>query len=174
MDNVFIMKIFQLRAGRSVLGIGVRELGNCLGVSGATISLWEQKDANKNLKTSTDNIILLKKFFEQREVFFPDENTVSLNPALLHHNIDTTLTRFQLRASRAILNLSQAELANFIGVSSQLITRAEHLNNKDFIRPKESGVVKKIRGWFENQGILFRNNLSLSISHKLENNKTID
>jgi hypothetical protein len=168
MDNVLTIKTFQLRAGRSVLGIGVRELGHFLGVSGATISLWEQKDKNKHLKTSDKNNTLLKKFFEQREVFFPDEQTISLNPASLLQNTDDTLTRFQLRASRAILNLSQAELANCIGISSQLVTRAEHLNNKELIRPKEAGVVKKLRFWFEDHGIYFKNNLSLSIEHDIK------
>lgn len=168
MNNTSIIKSFQLRAGRSVLGIGVRELGNCLGVSGAAISLWEHKDANNNLKTSDYNIILLKKFFEQREVFFPDEKTISLNPALIKQNSENTLTRFQLRASRSILNLSQAELANFTGVSAQLIARAERLNNKEFIRPKEAEVITKIRLWFENHGIYFTNNLSLSISQNLK------
>ena len=171
MDNGIIIKSFQLRAGRSVLGIGVRELGECLGLSGAAVSLWEHKDNAASLKTSDDNIILLKKFFEQREVFFPDEKTISLNPALIKQNTRGTLTRFQLRASRAILNLSQSELANFIGVSAQLITRAEHLNNRDFIRPKEAKVVAKIRFWFEEHGIDFVNNLSLSFSQIQKNNK---
>ncbi len=159
-DN--IIKNFQLRAARAILGVGVRELGSCLGLSGATISLWENKNINNYLKTSDINIILLRKFFEQREVFFPDENTISLNPVLIKQNMSHKLTRFQLRAARVILNLSQYELATHIGVSVQLITRAERLHNKDYIRPKETGVVLKIRSWFENNGIYFINDLSLS------------
>jgi transcriptional regulator with XRE-family HTH domain len=162
MNNNGTIKRFQLRAGRSVLGIGVREIGECLGLSGAAISLWEHKDIEENLKTTDDNIILLRKFFEQREVFFSDERTISLNPTLVNQSTGDVLTRFQLRAGRAILNLSQSELADYLGVSTQLITRAERLNNKDFIRPKEQGVVLKIKSWFESNGIYFTNNLSLS------------
>lgn len=171
MNNNVIIKSFQLRAGRSVLGIGVRELGNCLGLSGAAISLWENKELDYNLKTSDVNITLLLKYFEQREVFFPDENTISLNPALIRNSTSNALTRFQLRAARAILNLSQLELANYLNVSPQLITRAEKLNNRDFIRPKELNVVAKIRSWFENRGIYFSNDLSLSFKKSKINNK---
>jgi DNA-binding XRE family transcriptional regulator len=164
MDNCSNIKSFQLRAGRSILGIGVRKIGSCLGVSGAAISLWEHQGVADNLKTSEENILLLKKFFEQREVFFPDARTISLNPIYHNQILQNTLTRFQLRASRAILNLSQSELASFIGVSPQLITRAERLNNKDFIRPKESNVVPKFKSWFEAHGISFVNSFSLSFT----------
>ena len=48
MQNNIIIKNFQLRAARSVLGIGVREIGHCLGLSGAAISIWEHKGNLEN------------------------------------------------------------------------------------------------------------------------------
>ena len=163
-----IITTFQLRAGRAVLGIGVREIGSCIGVSGAAISIWEHKDNTDNLKTSDENIILLQKFFEERKIFFPNESSISLtlNTGITDENYtnDTSsLTRFQLRAARVALNLTQSELARRIGVSRELITRAERLNNTDYIRPKEVGVATQIRSWFEKHNICFNNKLSLSL-----------
>ena len=36
---------FQLRASRSVLGLGVREVGDAIDVSRTTISVWERQPA---------------------------------------------------------------------------------------------------------------------------------
>ena len=170
MNNQVNIKSFQIRAARSILGIGVREVGQCLSVSGAAVSLWENTLDHLHIRTSNMNIILLIKFFEQRDVFFPDENTITLNPAL-RYSTSNQLTRFQLRAGRSILNISQMELAHHTGVSAQLITRAESLDNNIFIRPKEVGATIKIRNWLESKGITFPNDLT--VSFKLTLRKSI-
>ena len=77
MQNNIIIKNFQLRSARYVLGIGVREIGHCLGLSGAAISIWEHKGNLENLKTSTDNILLLTEFFKSHDIIFPDENSIT-------------------------------------------------------------------------------------------------
>jgi DNA-binding XRE family transcriptional regulator len=162
MEN--LISTLQLKAGRAVLGIGVREIGSYVGVSGAAISLWENNKGHNNLKITPERNLLLIHFFQNRGIFFPDKKSISLISDSNRYNSNSliVLTRFQLKAARAMLNLTQLELANYIGVSRELITRAERLNNADFIRPKETEVVSKIRKWFEEHKIHFIDNLSLS------------
>lgn len=165
MQNNTIIKNFQLRAARSVLGIGVREIGRCLGLSGAAISIWEHKGNLENLKTSTDNVLLLTEFFKSHNIIFPDENSVTLREEVKRSNNEgCILTRFQLRASRITLNMTQVDLANFIGVTRQVISRAEHLRNNEFIRPLEKEVSLKIRNWFENNKISYKDCYTISLA----------
>ena len=167
MQNNIVIKNFQLRAARSVLGIGVREIGHCLGLSGATISIWEHKGNLENLKTSTDNILLLTEFFKSHNITFPDENSVALREEVKRSsNEEGVLTRFQLRASRIALNMTQVDLANFIGVTRQVISRAEHLRNNEYIRPLEKEASLKIRNWFENNKISYKDCYTISLSDK--------
>ena len=167
MQNNIIIKNFQLRAARSVLGIGVREIGRCLGLSGAAISIWEHKGNLENLKTSTDNILLLTEFFKSHDIIFPDENSItSREEVKKSNNDDCVLTRFQLRASRIALNVTQVDLANFIGVTRQVISRAEHLRNNEYIRPLEKEASLKIRNWFENNKISYKDCCKISLSNK--------
>ena len=167
MQNNIIIKNFQLRAARSVLGIGVREIGHCLGLSGAAISIWEHKGNLENLKTSTDNILLLTEFFKSHDIIFPDENSItSREEVKKFNNDDCVLTRFQLRASRIALNVTQVDLANFIGVTRQVISRAEHLKNNEYIRPLDKEASLKIRNWFENNKISYKDCYTISLSDK--------
>ena len=167
MQNNIIIKNFQLRVARSVLGIGVRGIGHYLGLSGAAISIWEHKGNLENLKTSTDNILLLTEFFKSHDIIFPDENSItSREEVKKSNNDDCVLTRFQLRASRIALNVTQVDLANFIGVTRQVISRAEHLRNNEYIRPLEKEASLKIRNWFENNKISYKDCYTISLSDK--------
>ena len=76
MEN--LISTLQLRAGRAVLGIGVREIGSYVGVSGAAISLWENNKGHNNLKITPERNLSLIHFFQNRGVFFPDKKSISL------------------------------------------------------------------------------------------------
>lgn len=167
MQNYIIIKSFQLRVARSVLGIGVREIGHHLGLSGAAISIWEHKGNFENLKTSMNNILLLNEFFKSHDITFPDDNSVTLHREIKKTNNEKgILTRFQLRASRTALNITQVELANLIGITRQVISRAEHLQNDQYIRPLEKGASLKIKNWFENNKISYEGYHTIALYDK--------
>lgn len=165
-----VLRTFQLRAARYVVGIELKEIGSHLGLTKAAISLWEQKNNFALIKTSNENILSLKKLFAERNLFFPDENSISLNDNIRNDNPrEKILTRFQLRVSRTALYLTQEELANMIGVSHGVIIRSESLENNQYIRPENKETSTKIKNWLEKQNIIFEEALTFCF---LENKKS--
>ena len=152
----------QLRVARLVLGIGVREIGMQLGVSGAAICQWE----NKNIfHLSHQRSSLLIHYFHQRKIIFPAENSIAFISNLNKSNTNTTntqLTRFQLRAARNALNLTQIELAKSIGVYTHIIEKNENLDNEEYIRSEKKDILIKIKNWFEEHNIKVNNDFSVS------------
>ena len=153
---------FQLRAGRSVLGLGVREVGEAIGVSRTSISTWERQPALHILSAKKKDISPLSVFFQKRGILFPDKNTILLDtnlPKNLNH-----LTRFQIRASRATLGLTLNELADLLHLPMQTIAYLESKANESYIHctPKEFNE-KKIKKFFEEHFIIYPNDFCLSL-----------
>jgi len=129
-----MLTTFQLRVSRSILDLGIRDIGSLLNTSRTTVYIWENKPNLSYINIKPDDLNCLKYFFEQKNIFFPDERTINLYQNTLIPINKNTLTRFQLKAARIALRLSQSELANYIGVLQQVIARAEILDNKEFVR----------------------------------------
>ena len=163
------MKIFQLRASRAVLNLGVRDIGNYIGVSGTAISSWESKDNLLDVSTSQQNVMMLEQFFMIKNIVFSDECTITLNEIMEQDNVTNSrsLTRFQLRGSRAILKLNRKDLASFAKTDKYVIARAEKLNNNEYIRPKDPYVSSRLKDIFIQHGLSFPTPLSISLNNKL-------
>jgi len=159
------MKVFQLRASRAILNLGVRDIGSYIGVSGTAVSTWESKDIHLDINTSDKNIRILEQFFMIKNIFFPDENSISLNELIIEtkNNDFQKLSRFQLKGARAILGINRKELARLVGIDQYVITRAERLDNKEYIRPKDFSVSTKIKRIFMQHGIYFPTPFTISI-----------
>ena len=153
---------FQLRASRSVLGFGVREVGEVINVSRTTISTWERQSAFQIISAKKKDVAPLSLFFNKNGIIFPDKQTLSLVTDLPKHL--NRLTRFQIRASRAVLGLTLNELASFINIPMQIIAYLESKKNDTYINstPKEFDEAI-IRDFFEQQSIRFLNDFSISL-----------
>jgi DNA-binding XRE family transcriptional regulator len=153
---------FQLRASRSVLGLGVREVGKVIDVSRTTISTWERQPALHILSSKKKDISPLSLFFNKMGLTFPNKNTLSLVtnlPKNFNH-----LTRFQLRASRATLGLTLNELATLLNMQIQTIAYLESKNNETYINsvPRDFSE-KKIKEFFKQHSIIYPDDFSISL-----------
>ena len=65
-----MLKVIQLRVTRSVLGLGVRDIGVCINLSRSTISKIERKEIITNLNIKEEQNTILVKIFNNKGVFF--------------------------------------------------------------------------------------------------------
>jgi transcriptional regulator with XRE-family HTH domain len=156
---------FQLRSARSVIGIGVRDLGAYLGISRTTISKWENQDAFHLIRSKNANLETLNFFFGQYNIIFPDSNSVAFKK---HDKIDTasleTLTRFQFRASRAALNLTQEQLGEYTNIQYSDISYLERLPNEYDLSQNKKGInYSPIKKFFKERGIIFKDFFSITL-----------
>jgi DNA-binding transcriptional regulator YiaG len=167
-DMVAMLKAFQLKVARSVTGIEIRELVPYLGVSRTIISRWEKQPPLSLIKTkrvSGDSIVF---FFKQYNIVFPDDYTVKLiNEKFVKQS--EHLTRFQLRAARAALWLTQSTLASLTNNSVSTINYLETQDNTTFLN-KTNKVVDdlKLKDFFQKGGVSFPDNLTICISPNLK------
>ena len=157
-----MLTCFQLRASRSVLGLGVREVGDVINVSRTTISVWERQAALQIVTSKIKDTTPLELLFKKHGVVFPDIYTISLVtdlPKKTNH-----LTRFQLRAARATLGLTLKELSALANIPMQLINYLESKTNQTYINstPKEVDELL-IRNFFEQQGIRFLDDFTICL-----------
>lgn len=161
-----MLTAFQLRVARDILGLGLREFGQYLNVSRTTIFKWEHL-SNLNLIDSTTkikNAILIKPFFENHGIIFPNENTVSLKSNIFPIPNTGSLTRFQLRAARTAARLTQEKLSEYLMIHRIVLNYLERQNNLTYLNtiPKKVDELL-IKNTFEQHGIVFPNDLSISI-----------
>lgn len=151
-----MLKTFQLKAARSVTGIEVREIGLYLGISRTIVSRWERQEPHEKIRSNKVQPERLIFFFQQHKISFPDERSLSL---MLDKPVKTKhMNRFQLRAARSCLGLTQDELAKEIGVSRSLINYLETQKNEVFLNQTKKAVSDlEIKGFFESKNILFPN-----------------
>jgi len=153
---------FQLRAGRSVLGLGVREVGDAIDVSRTTISVWERQPALQKIISKKKDITPLELFFKKYGIIFPNEFTISLAIGLSKNS--NHLTRFQLRAARSALSLTLKELSSLTNIPMQIISYLESKSNYTYINstPKEFDELL-IRDFFEQNYIRFVDDFTISL-----------
>jgi len=158
------MKTFQLRVARYVTGVEMRELGLYLNISRTIISRWENQkplDEIKSKKISASSLVF---FFKQHGVLFPNDNTVTLDTKQASLQSEH-LTRFQLRAARVALSLSQEELANLTNTPKTLINYLEIQKNEIFLNTTNKNVDDLIfKNFFSKNGILFPDSYSICLT----------
>jgi len=160
-----MLKVFQLRTARSVLGLGVRDIGTYIDLSRSTISKIERKNINSILNITEKQNIILIKIFNDKGVFFPDTNTISCGNK--GHTCNQFLTRFQLRGSRAILALSQRELSENLCIEKNILNYLENLSNDSYIATIEEHrliINSKLKNYFYKNNITFPNEHTISIN----------
>lgn len=149
------MKYIQLRVARQVLNLGVRDIANVLRVSKAVISKAELgKTRDFFYKYSP----ALLEFFKSHNIIFPNEYSIRhcINEAFKQDlQPSNSLTRFQLRAGRCIMNLKQYQLSKLIDIDTGVISRAEQLQNTDYIKPQDKSVIIKLHELFLKHNITF-------------------
>lgn len=154
---------FQLRAAKAALELTAKEIGMAIGVHyGTLIRLGHTKNL-EYLRCNAKNMILLKKFFENKNILFPDEHTISLKIGLdSTTNTPNTgnLTRFQLKIARVAAGLTQSELAYYVKLSSSSISIMEQLKDLDYIESTKLDIML-LKKFFEHAGIIFPNDLTI-------------
>ena len=157
-----MLKVFQLRIARSTLSLGVRDIGAYINLSRSTISKIERMNVQTELNISHEQNIVLLKIFNDKGIFFPDSHSVYLK--YINCSLKGSITRFQLRGSRAVLGLSQRELAELICIKKSDLNYLENLENTLYISEKRPEINQsKINVFFENSGITFPNNGTILI-----------
>ena len=156
-----MIRTFQLKAARSVTGIEAREVALYLGISRTIISRWEKQpilDYIKTKKVSSESLLF---FFKQHNVLFPNEYSVKFNTQIVPFN-SIHLTRFQLRAARATLSLTQEELAKLTNTSKSIINYLEIQNNETLLNTTKRDIDDLIfKKFFQTKGLLFPDNFTI-------------
>lgn len=148
-----ILNAFQLKAARSALNIGVREIGNIINVSRTTISVWENQRNFVSIKTSQGNNTLIS-FFKENGIIFPSEKSIALD--INTSDKSDLLSRFQIRVARVAMHLTQHELATLLEIPLLLLNYLEKQHNNVYISSTPKTIDEFVlRSFFEKHGILF-------------------
>lgn len=159
-----MLKAFQLRAARSVCGMGVRDIGLYLGVSGTIVSRWEQKMPLDDVTSNATSPEGLNFFFEQYKILFPDTASIKFNSSPKEGEFGH-LTRFQLRASRAALSISQSRLAELTDIPRATINYLENHDNITFLNSTRKPINDLIfKTFFQQNGVLFPDSLTVVVT----------
>lgn len=156
----------QLRAARQSLNIGVRELAKLLKVSKGVISKAEQ---NKTRDFFFKYNAALTDFFQKNNITFPNEYTIRFHSNDPLNIEEQKITRFQLKAARNILNISQLQLACNIKIDKGVISRAELLDNTSIINPSDQNVILKLYNYFSKCNIEFPDPLCIFFKKYVDN-----
>ena len=160
----------QLRAARQVLNLGVRDIATLLKISKASVSKAELgKTRDFFLKYSSS----LLDFFEKNKIIFPSQYTVRFvhhhQPALLNDGTKS-ITRFQLKGARCLMNTSQQNLADTMKIGKKIISRAELLDNYKIITPVDPRVISILNSVFLEIGMEFPDPYSIYFKKYVDKN----
>jgi DNA-binding XRE family transcriptional regulator len=163
------LNFLQLKAARNALNLGVRDVGNLIQTSRTTISKLENNVIKiDNMRLSDRRNIILCEFFKKEGITFPNEYSIAFSST---HNIyqnhsKETLTRFQLRVARVVLNKTQIELAALAGISPYIIEHAELFPNNHFIKTKDDMTIHSLLKLFTKHQIHFPDSFSVVFKNK--------
>lgn len=156
----------QLKVARYVLNLGVRDIGSLIQTSRTTISKLENNIIKiGEMRLSDRRNTVLVEFFKKNGVIFPDYNCITFCPfnnIVQRPNSNHSMTRFQLRAARTILNKTQDELADLLNINSSIISYAENLPNEAYINPKNVLLISSLISLFHQYKIYFPTDLSIT------------
>lgn len=164
------MEYIQLRVARQILNFGVRDIAKVLRVSKATISKAELGKTRYFLHKQGPALL---DFFKLHNIIFPNEYYIRYcvdNTVKRETQPHNTLTRFQLRAARCIMNLTQHELSKYIHIHEGIIARAERFKNTDYIKPQDNSIILKLRFFFSKHNIIFPDYTSVFYKKYIDNN----
>lgn len=166
--NKNVITYIQLRVARQILNIGVRELANILRVSKATANNAELGKTRYFLHKHSPALI---EIFKSHNLVFPNEYCIRYcvkqkEKKTQHFN---NLTRFQLKAARCFMKMKQYKLAEIIHVNKNIISRAEQLQNTDFINPIDKSIIHKLYTLFYKNNINFPDSLSIYCKKNIDN-----
>ena len=165
-----MLTAFQLRVARDILGLGLREFGQYLNVSRTTVFKWEHQP---NLSwihnvTKVKNVMLVKPFFEENGIVFPNEHTISLKSDIVPTPSTGALTRFQLRGARTAAHLTQEKLSEYLMIPRIVLNYLERQKNLTYLNTTPKKVDELlIKNIFEGYGIDFPNDFSISLRQKI-------
>lgn len=126
---------FQLKAAIGVLKIRVTELSKIVGLNRFTIGKLAKTQNTEHLKCHTDTLLALEWFFKENDILFLDNFSISLAPNNLKLTpIKRKLTVFQLRASRAALNLSLTQFSKLTAFSVATLSNLEQGSILDYVK----------------------------------------
>jgi DNA-binding XRE family transcriptional regulator len=159
----------QLRSARSVLNLGVRDIGSIIGVSRMTISKLERNTATlERLKHGKSRNNTLVWFFKKKNIIFPNNYTICDSSIINTDPPTNNLTRFQLRAARIIIDENRVAFSSIIGIERGILEYAESLNNPEYINPRDNSLNQKIKDKFSQYGIKFPNNNSVTFKKLID------
>lgn len=161
-----ILNTFQFRASRYCLNLGVRDMVEILNLSRTSISTLENLPNFHPMNISDFHSRNLADFFNSNGISFKDENSMSF----IGSEAGDSLTRFQLRAARVIMHITQQELSIMMDFPTGLIGYLEKLSN-DYLLTKTPKIVDedKIRSFFNSKGIEFTYNSGIYLKEDFRN-----
>ncbi len=108
--------------------------------------------------------------FKKNNISFPNHYSICNRTIIdnLHDCQINQLTRFQLRAAKAIINEDRLVFSKSLGIARGVVEHAESYSNEEFIRPNDNLVIQKIRTKFKQQGIEFPNNYSVTFKNLVD------
>ncbi len=158
------LSYIQLRAARSVLNLGIRDIAEFLTVGKSTINkveLGKTRDfLHKHSAALTD-------FFTKNNIVFPTEYSIKYTIPPTHQE-NKSITRFQLKAARVVLNTSQLSFSQIINTSKSLISRAELLPNETYIKSINPQTILRIKDVFLQHGIELHEPNSIFFKKKVD------
>ena len=83
-------------------------------------------------------------------------------PKILLERFIRMITGFQLKATKAVLDLTAKEIANAIGIHQGTLVRLGLTSNLEFLKCNAKNIIL-LRKFFESRGILFPNENTLSL-----------
>lgn len=158
---------FQLRAARGVLDLYNKDLAQKLGIHPSTLVRLEENTANLSyLKCNLRTLVLLTNYFESQQLSFSSTNCIRMNVdncALGNDFNEINLTRFQLKAARIGMGLTQKELGEYIGFPQSTLSELESFNKNCDLLKFHDKTASLVKSFFTKNGIFFIDYYSVTL-----------
>ncbi len=150
---------FQIRASRHHLRMYIKDIANAIGIHESTLKRLENCTGNLSfIKCNSRTMLLIKKFYEQKNIIFSENNSIGiLSNSLFYH--DDSLNKFQFYTSRIATRLSIKDLGKMINTPESTLWGWEL--QKDCLKPikcntsRNKEKLKKAKKLFNNLGIIY-------------------
>ncbi|MDC0864802.1 hypothetical protein OAP56_02515 [Rickettsiaceae bacterium] len=150
----------QLKAARSALNLGVRDIGLLIQASRTTVSKLEHNKINiSDMRLAERRNIILLEFFKKNKITFPSHCSIEFSCPNNDESAGSLskdfITRFQLRVSRVILKKTQDDLAKVLSTSPSLIKKSESESNQFFFTQSNLKITAGLLSLFKKEGLEF-------------------
>lgn len=155
----FMITGFQLRAARSSLSLYLKDVTDALGLHTSTLTRLEAQTPNLSYISSNNRTsLLLKKFYENRQVIFPYYNSIGIISEKEKPEVSSRFSRFQLKISRIALRLSRKKLGSILNIPETSIAGWETKKNLSSIFiPQNIHILSRMQIYFNSRGIIYKN-----------------